>query len=452
MEIIPFVREGLGNSSYLAQLGDDQAVLIDPDRSIDRYLETAQSRAWKIIAVFETHLHADFVSGAVEVAHASGAQVYLPQAADAQFPHQALAAGQKLELSGVQVECIASAGHTPEHLSYVLRSERQAPALFSGGALIVGGAARTDLISSQMTEPLTRAEFRTLTTAFSSLGDETGLYPTHGGGSFCSVGAGGRRTSTLGEERARNPLLQIEDEEEFVRWFPTTFPPSVPDYFFRMRPINQAGPRLRANVPNPPALSPAEFDEARRHGLVMDVRPFEAYAEAHIPDAINNTFRDVFATFLGWVVTPQTPLLFVLGDVPLEQVIDEALLVGHESFAGWLDGGMGAWGKESLPVQQIEVADADRARRLALEGAVVLDVREPNELLSGHIEGAINLPVGMLEANVAQVPKDRPILAYCGHGERSSTALSLLERAGIGPLINLRGGLGAWTDAGYKVA
>ena len=452
MEIIPFVREGLGNSSYLAQLGESEAVLIDPDRSIGRYLEAAQQRAWDIIAVLETHLHADFVSGAVEAAHASGAQVYLPQAADAEFPHHALAAGQKLDLSGVQVECIASAGHTPEHLSYLLRSERQAPALFSGGALIVGGAARTDLISSEMTEPLTRSEFRTLTTAFTALGDETGLYPTHGGGSFCSAGARGPRTSTLGEERARNPLLQIDDEEEFVRWFPSTFPPSVPDYFFRMRPINRAGPRLRAEVPHPPALSPAEFSEASQQGLVIDVRPFEAYADVHIPGAINNTFRDVYATFLGWIVSPQTPLLFVLGDASLEQVMDESLLVGHEKFAGWLDGGMEAWINESMPVQQIEVADADRVRRLLREGAIVLDVREPGELLSGQIEGAVSIPVGKVEANVAQVPKDRPVLAYCGHGERSSTALSLLERAGIGPLINLEGGIGAWTAAGYKVA
>lgn len=184
LEVIPFVREGLGNSSYLLRVGESEAALIDPDRCIDRYLETAASRGWRIGSIFETHIHADFVTGAPEAAHATGADVYLPREAQAKFPHTPVKPGQRVRLGSVMVEPIESPGHTPEHLSYLFGIGASPSVLFSGGSLIVGGASRTDLISEQMTEPLTRAQFRTLKTAFSSLPDETRLLPTHGAGSF----------------------------------------------------------------------------------------------------------------------------------------------------------------------------------------------------------------------------------------------------------------------------
>ena len=256
--------------------------------------------------------------------------------------------------------------------------------------------------------------------------------------------------STLGEERAHNPLLLFEDEEAFVKWFPTTFP-GVPSYFSRMRPLNQAGPRPRREVPLPPTLTPADFDVLRQQASVIDVRPLPEYSQGHIPGSISNVFRDVYSTWLGWLVPHDTPLLFVTGDVPLQSVIDESLLVGQERFAGWLAGGMAAWSASGRPVQQAELADAVRARKAVLEGAVRLDVREPREFAVGHIEGAVNIPLGSLETQLDRLPKDRPILVYCGHGERSATGLSLLERAGFGHLLNLNGGIGAWKKAGYTV-
>ena len=184
MEVIPFVREGLGNSSYLVKVGEKEAALIDPDRSVDRYFEAAGSYGWEITSIFETHIHADFVSGALEAAHTAGAAVYVPEAAQARFPHKPLMPGQRVRLGAVEVNPVASPGHTPEHLSYHFQMGTETPALFSGGSLTVGGAARTDLISPQMTEDLTRAQYRTLKTAFLSFADETLLFPTHGAGSF----------------------------------------------------------------------------------------------------------------------------------------------------------------------------------------------------------------------------------------------------------------------------
>ena len=448
MNIIPFVHEGLGNSSYLMEVATDEAVLVDPLRSVDQYLRAAEDRGWRIRTVLETHLHADFVSGALEVAQAMGAEIFVPQAGSVRFPHRPVQPGERIRIGGFDLEAIASPGHTPEHLSYVLRAAQGPPALFSGGSLIVGGAARTDLIAPEMTDSLTHSMFRTLKTAFTSLPDETLLFPNHGGGSFCSAVPGADRTSTLGLERRQNAVLAVENEDEFVRWFPTTFP-AIPAYFFRMRPINQEGPRLREQIAPSPPLQPDAFDAARQGALVVDVRSIEAYAAGHVPGSLSNEFRDSYAVWLGWLAPPETPLLFVRDDEPLERIEEESLLVGYERFAGWLEGGVEAWAKAGKPLASTPLVDAAEARKALLAGAIALDVREPNEYAAGHVADAISIPLGQLEARLAELPRDRPIVAYCGHGERSASGLSILERAGFENLVNLDGGFGVWEEAGY---
>lgn len=450
MTVVPFVHEGLGNSSYLVELGEKKAALIDPDRNVRRYLQAAESRGWDIDAVFETHLHADFVSGAREAANATGARIFAPQAGTYRFPIEPMKAGDRMRFGGVELEAIGSPGHTPEHLSYVVRGAGRPDQLFSGGSLIVGGAARTDLIAPDQTTSLTRSQYRTLTQAFEALADETLLYPTHGGGSFCSTGAGAERTSTLGKERATNPLLDRDDEDEFVRWFPTSFP-AVPAYFSRMRPINQGGPRFRSEIAMPPALSPDDFERARDGALVVDVRPFESYAEAHVDGALSIAFRDVYATWLGWLVPADTKLLFVTGDERLEDVIDQSLLVGYEDFAGWLDGGMDAWTAAGKSVSTSTVVDAAEARSVLSNGAVAVDVREPGELASGTIPGAVTIPLGALAGHELDRPNGQPVVVYCGHGERAASAASVLERAGFTSVSNLRDGIGAWRKAEYPI-
>ncbi|HLZ69954.1 MAG TPA: MBL fold metallo-hydrolase [Dehalococcoidia bacterium] len=452
MNVTPFVHEGLGNSSYLVEVGDGEAMVIDPDRAIARYVAAAEARGRRIVAAFETHLHADFVSGATALAAGSDATAYVPHGAEARFPHQPLAAGQRVRLAGVEVEAIASPGHTPEHLSHLLRRPAGPPLLFSGGSLLAGGAARTDLIAPEQTEALTRAQYATITTAFAALPDETLLLPTHGGGSFCSAGAGAERTSTLGRERASNLLLAVPDVEMFVRDFPRTFP-AAPEYFFRLRAVNQAGPRLRREIPLPRPLSPETFAAASGDALVVDVRPKEAYHVGHIPGALSIPFRDAYATWLGWLTPAETPLRFVTDGVPLERVVDESLLVGYERFAGWLDGGMAAWAAAGLPLRRSPLVQAAAARAQLLAGALALDVREPGEYAAGHLPEALHVPLGRLAGELSRLPRDRPLVVYCGHGERAATAVSLLERAGFaGPLLNLDGGIGSWIAAGLSAA
>lgn len=449
MKIRLFRDEGLGNGSYLIEVGAGRAVLVDPDRRVRRYLAAAESRELEIVAVLETHLHADFVSGAQDIRAGTGADLYVPVEAGVPFPHRPVASGERFDLGEVEVEALATPGHSPEHLSYVMRrGDDTAPVLFSGGALIVGGAARTDLAGPELTERLTRQAFETLRHAFTGLPDETALLPTHGGGSFCSAGSGTTHTSTLGEERASNPLLSMSDHE-FIETWPKTFP-RTPAYFARMREVNWSGPRLRADIEMPGPLPPKVFADAAADpgAVVLDVRDAGSYAEAHGEGAVAIPFRDSFPTWLGWLVPADARLLFVLGAASIEDVVDACLLVGYERFEGYLEGGMDAWRRAGMPVRSLpSIAAEDTVPWLEM-GAQPLDVREPDELERGAIAGAVAVPLGDLPEHVGSLPQGRPLLVYCASGLRSTTAASVLERAGVGPVVNLRGGYGAWQEAG----
>jgi hydroxyacylglutathione hydrolase len=446
MQVTTFRHDGLGNSSYLVDCGDGCAVVVDPDRNVARYIDAARQADLRILAVLETHLHADFVTGSRELAHATNAEIYAPAGGHLRFAHRPAAAGDRFDIGGLTIEAIASPGHTPEHLSYVIRGD-DAPTLFSGGSLIFGGAARTDLLGADLTDSLTRAQYRTITTAFAALPDDTVLLPTHGAGSFCSVGGTQGGGATLGDDRRKNPLLSHESEDEFARWFPSTFP-SAPTYFLRMRPINQAGPRLRAEIPAPPALGVDQFDDLWRTAMVVDARTTHAYAQAHIPGSLSNPFRPAFGVWLGWLAPADTSIAFIADETQLGRMVDEAMLVGFETFAGWLEGGVDVWQRAGKEVTTSRLLDAHAARSVLLDGAIALDVREMGEHARGHLPDAVHIPLGQIANSDNVIPYDRPVVAYCGHGERASSGISILERMGYRDLAILDGGFGAWRDAG----
>jgi hydroxyacylglutathione hydrolase len=218
-----------------------------------------------------------------------------------------------------------------------------------------------------------------------------------------------------------------------------------------MRAINQASPRLRRDIAAPAPFEPHHFDAAGRRGVIVDVRTPEEHLAGHIPGSLANPFRDVFGVWMGWLVDLGTPLAFVCDGQPLEQVIDECLLVGHEELIAVLDGGFAAWEKAGLPVASDPYLSPAEARKRITDGVAVLDVREPDEWQGGHVEGAIHIPLGSLEDRIAEVPRDVPVLAYCGAGMRSTSAASILERAGIETVMSIRGGFGAWESAGEPV-
>jgi glyoxylase-like metal-dependent hydrolase (beta-lactamase superfamily II)/rhodanese-related sulfurtransferase len=431
----PIVDEGLGNSSYLVEVAEGRALVVDPARDPSPYLRAAAAWGLEVAWVAETHLHADFVSGARELAQ-TGATVLAAREAGLAFPHHGLGDGEEVDLGGLTVRALATPGHTPEHLSLLLLDGATPAAVFTGGALLPGAVARTDLISPEQTEPLARALHRSIRERLLTLPDATPVYPTHGTGSFCSTPAGGERITTIGRERETNPLLS-SDEDAFVRDLLGGFG-TYPTYFRRLREVNRRGPAIYGA--DPPRLAALEPDEVRRllaDGTeLVDARPVADFAHGHIPGALSIELRQAFATWLGWLVAEDRPLVFALNaDQDRADLVRQCLKVGYENLAGELAGRMDAWGEAGLPASRIRLEQVDRAE------ATVLDVRQASEFAAGHLPGAVHVELGAL--NAADLPS-RPLAVMCGHGERAMTGASLLERAGRPDLTVLQGGPADW--------
>jgi glyoxylase-like metal-dependent hydrolase (beta-lactamase superfamily II)/rhodanese-related sulfurtransferase len=431
--IVPVVDEGLGNSSYLVDLGDGRALVVDPVRDPTPYLDLAHRRRLRITHAVETHLHADFISGSRELA-AHGAHAVAARAAELRFPHQALDDQQELDLGGLVLRAVATPGHTPEHLAWLLLDAGRPLALFSGGALLVGGVARTDLIAPEQTEPLTRAAWRSLQ-RLQALSDDLPVYPTHGAGSFCSTPGKAERTTTIGAERAHNPLLAAPDEQAFAERLLGGLG-SFPPYFLRLREVNQRGPRLLDEHDRTlPALPVEQIRRRVDDGAVLvDVRPAAAFAAGHPAGALSIALRSGFATWLGWLVEPDRPLLFVLDDgQDLGELLRQCHKIGYQRLLGELAGGIAAWRAAGLPEDHLELVSPEQAG----DGSV-LDVRQASEVALGHLPGAVTVELGALDGGDG-LPAG-PLTLMCAHGERAMTAASLLERAGRRDLRVVTGG------------
>lgn len=439
--------EGLGNQSYVMALGDGTALIVDPSRNARPYLELAARRGLRIGFAVETHLHADFISGSRELA-AQGASILAPRAAALQAPYRGLDGGDDVELAGLTLRAIATPGHTPEHLAYLVLDRSTPLALFSGGALIPGGAARTDLIGPDETERLARALYRSVRQNLASLPDDLVVYPTHGAGSFCSTGAGGNRTTTLGQERRVNPLLTMPNEDAFVRVFLGGLG-SYPSYFRRLRSVNQRGARLYGTTM--PDVRPLSLEEFRRQlaagATVIDTRPFAEFAAGHIPGSVSIALRPAFASWLGWLIPGDRPLAFLMGpDQDRVDLVSQCLKIGYEDIVGELEGGVATWRDHGLPQAVIALRHVNDDL-----GSAPLDVRQDSEWARGHLPGAQHLELGRVNASADGIPPG-PLTVYCGHGERAMTAASLLEAHGRKGLAVLDGGYDVWSEAGQPVA
>jgi hydroxyacylglutathione hydrolase len=446
-DIVPLVDDGLGNSSYLVALGGGRALVIDPRRDPTPYLGLAERLNLRIAFAVETHLHADFISGSRELA-AFGAAILAPLASHLATAYRGLEDGEDVDLGGLTLRALASPGHTPEHLAYLLLDGPKPLALFSGGAILPGGAARPDLIGPKETEPLAHDLYRSAHQRLGGLPDDLAVYPTHGAGSFCSAGAGEQRTTSLGKERHENPLFTAAAEDAFVKTLLDglgTYPP----YFLRLRTVNQRGARLYGL--KPPELAPLSVDEFRgQHAagaIVIDVRPFVDFARGHIPGALSIALRPAFASWLGWIVPAERPLAFVRApDQDGRDLVEQCLKIGYENLVGELAGGMDSWRTAGLPVSAIAVRQVNEE----LQGAP-LDVRQVSEWTGGHIPGARHVELGSVMASAGLIPAG-PLTIYCGHGERAMTAASLLEAQGRGRLAVLEGGFDAWRSARRPIA
>jgi glyoxylase-like metal-dependent hydrolase (beta-lactamase superfamily II)/rhodanese-related sulfurtransferase len=440
--ITSFVNEGLGHSSHLIDLGDGTALVIDPARLPTAQRDHARAAGLTIAFTADTHTHADYVSGSPELA-AGGATFLAPAAAGLAHEHRGLVDGDVVDMGRYRLRAIATPGHTPDHLCYLLSDDSRPVVLFSGGSLMVGTVGRTDLLGDEHREALARELYAALRDRMLTLPDDLPVYPTHGAGSFCSAPGGGERTTTLGRERATNPLLQAGTEDEFVERLLGGLG-SFPPYFRRLPAVNQRGVPGYDKIPALEPLAPEEVADLVAGGaVVVDARKVTDFAAGHVPGSLSIELRPVFASWLGWITDLDEPVVFVLDDEQDEtDLVRQALTIGHDNLAGRLAGGIGAWTAAGLPVETTELIEPDTIDR------PLLDIRQDNEFAAGHVPGAAHVELGALAH--ATVP-DGPVATMCGKTERAMTAASVLQRAGHSEVAVLRGGFTGWTAiAGYE--
>jgi len=323
-------------------------------------------------------------------------------------------------------------------IAYVLAVDGLPTALFSGGSLMVGAIGRTDLCGPDLALPLAHEMFRSLR-RFDDLPDDLATYPTHGAGSFCSAPGASQRTSTLGRERRTNTLFAIADEDEFVEQLVEGFG-TFPSYFARLPELNRLGPTRYDSLPHLARLEP---DDVERHvaggGAVVDARPIAAFSTAHIPGSMSNTLRPVFASWLGWLIEPGRPLVFVLDpDQDRDELVRQCLDVGHEWLVGELAGGIDAWAGSGRDLAAIPLVGPTQML------GQVIDVRQTNEFSAGHVPNAVNVELATVGTGTINAG---PVTVMCGHGERAMTAASFLTANGHRDVFVLDGGPDAWAAA-----
>ncbi len=450
MDIERIRTVGLGNTSHLVAAGRD-AVVIDPPRDAWRVMAAAERRGWRITHVLETHVHNDYLSGALELRAALDAEILAPARGGYAFDHRPMDEGDGLELDGLRLTARATPGHTPEHLAWDLSTASDPTdggpeAIATGGSLLVGSAGRTDLLGPDLMERLTGDQFRTLR-RLAELDDAVVVLPTHGGGSFCSVGpADGATETTIGRERRVNPLFQIVDRPTFRETLFAGLGP-YPTYYREMAPINRAGPVVHGRLPVVPLIGPDAVRGALASGAsLVDGRAWTAFAAAHIPRSVNIELRDSFASYVGWFLPFGEPLVLVLPEPvqeSLEAAVGHLFRIGYDRILGALDGGVEAWEAAGGPTAAYAVTSGRATRRAMADDRdpILLDVRDPQELREdGHLPDAIEMPMGDLADRLDTLPRDRPITVLCRSGSRASIAASLLDGAGFEVRLVAAGG------------
>lgn len=451
---------GIAQLSYL--VGDDSkgvACIIDPRPDVDCYLELARKHALSITHVFETHIHADFLSGGLELKRRlPSAKVFSSYEGGARygFDNEKAKDGDIFEFGDLVLTVRHTPGHTPEHISF-LAAEKKRPktpwGVFSGDSLFADSAGRPDIIGSDReTKKLASQLFTTITEFYAKLDDGVTVYPGHGAGSSCGPDIGDRRTTTIGYEKKHNAFLQFQNEKEFVEYTISTATP-VPTYYVPMKKVNQKGPPTFGNMPTVPALPAKSFKEAiaQRGTVLVDTRLMLGFGGGHIKGALNIGAREELSPWAGWMLKFDDSLLLVLEtDENLEKVVRYLWRVGMTKFAGYLVGGMKAWdnaGFELDDVPQISVHDLKQAGNKVQ----ILDVRAPDEWKCGHIPGAKHFFVPDVRENLDKFDKAKPLAVYCDSGYRASLTASILKQEGFTKVYNVPGSWQAWKKAGYPI-
>ena len=459
--IEPFVDKALGNSAYLiGSHATKKGVLIDPLRDVDRYINAASERGLTLTHVLDTHLHADFVSGNREITHQTGALIGASAEAGIGFDHHPLTEDSVIDLGAFQIRVMTTPGHSPEHISFlIVDATSKAPsALFSGGALIVGGAARADLLTPEQTEPLARQLYHTIHDKFLKLPDAVDVFPTHGAGSFCIAPASSERVTTIGRERESNPLAQAQSEDEFIKRSLMGLP-SYPTYYKYMRALNQTGARILGGVP---VLKPIDAEEVKSlmddGVVVLDVRHQKQFGAGHIPGSYGIRVDAPLTTWAGWVIPFGSRIVLVAESadqrpaLSRDEVSDatrQLIRIGYDNLDGYLEGGIEAWA-HSYPVETIPSMQVTELRERLAE-VTVLDVRQTSEWEAGHVPSAIHFEGGRIAWDQLPFSHDKPLAIQCASGSRSMVAISVLRRRGFDNLIQVEGGINQWKKNGFEI-
>jgi glyoxylase-like metal-dependent hydrolase (beta-lactamase superfamily II)/rhodanese-related sulfurtransferase len=427
-EVVTIPTPALGDRSYLIHDGAE-AVVVDPQRDIGRIMAAAEARLVRITHVLETHIHNDYVTGGLALASQTGASYVVAASEEVGFDRMAVRDQDQISTGSLIVTVMHTPGHTPGHLSYVLSEAGGGPvAVFTGGSMLYGAVGRTDLISPDQTEQLTRAQYRSVRRLATELPDDVAVYPTHGFGSFCSATPTSGTSSTIGTERRVNLALR-SDEAAFVTELIAGLS-AYPRYYAHMGPANRHGPRA-LDLARPERADPAELRRRIDAGeWIVDLRERRAFARAHVTGTISVEFGDSFSTYLGWAIPWGTPLTLI-GESP-DQVAEAQLhlaRIGIDYIAGAAVGPAEALATDGK-ISGYRVTDfGGLAAEWDRPGLVVLDVRRPDEWQAGHLARAVHVPFWEIESRAAEVPPGE-VWIYCASGLRASTSASILQRAG----------------------
>jgi hydroxyacylglutathione hydrolase len=438
-------NDSLAHASYLVGCpGAGEAVIIDPNRDIDQYIELAAEQGLRISKVTETHIHADYLSGARELAKRTGAQLYLSDEGPSDWKYQfadepgvqLVREGNSFSIGAIRFDVVKTAGHTPEHISFVITDEASSDApqgIFSGDFVFVGDVGRPDLLENaagfkDTAEPGARELYGSIQWLL-DMPEHLLIWPAHGAGSACGKSLGGVPVSSLGYERLSNWAFKTSSEDEFVHHV-LEGQPDPPKYFAQMKRLNKQGPALLGGVKIPPRLT------GKPHGLTIDIRSSSEYMAAHLPGSLHIPMGGSFVKWSGWLLPYDTDL-FLLANSE-EEAHDAAKLlslIGLDQVCGW-------YGPDVLEGHELKGADLIFFRDLesVRKGAAVLDVRHLDEWEEGHVDGALHVPLGRIPDRVDEIPRNQRLIVYCSSGTRSAMAVSVLERLGFDNVVSVEDG------------
>ena len=436
---------------------EGEAVVVDPQRDVELYLKAAADHGATIRHIFESHLHADFVSGHQELAARTGATIYMGAQAGATFPHIPVADGFELKFGKASIRVLETPGHTPESICMVVtnddimdENESAVPwAVLTGDTLFIGDVGRPDLSPRHTPAQLAGLLYDSLHGKLLKLADNVLVYPAHGAGSLCGKNMRAERSSTIGTERLTNYALQIKSREDFIAQLTSNLP-ARPDYFLKDAEINRTGAAALSDLPALRAIAPAELNALVSAGeLALDVRSGDEFAAGHVPGSVNIALVGQFASWAGTVLGLSAhPVLIAESVAQLEEARLRLTRVGIEVLDGYLDGGVAAWKQAGFPLATIsQMTAGELDARLKSHAVQVLDVRREPEWDAGHIESATWWPLDNFKVSPPEIDQNAPLAVHCKGGYRSMIASSLLQRAGFKQVINVIGGLDAWQQA-----